>query len=79
LYDASPKQYPRILPEISYSDDAAIRWVKSQGDISWKDRHIYLSTTLAGEGWHAFAEGISMLKPEQHAYSVSPKKSMPPL
>jgi putative transposase len=49
LYNASPRQYPRILPAISYPDDMDIRWVKSQGDISWKGRHIYLSETLAGQ------------------------------
>ncbi len=49
LYDYSPKRYRHILPEMSYPDDMAIRWVKSQGDISWKGRHIYLSETLAGE------------------------------
>ena len=32
-----------------YPDDMQVRWVKSQGDISWKSHHVYLSTTLAGE------------------------------
>lgn len=49
LYVPSSREYPLILPEITYPDDMAIRWVKSQGDISWKSRHIYLSETLAGE------------------------------
>jgi hypothetical protein len=34
---------------MTYPDDILTRAVKSQGDISWKGRHIYLSETLAGE------------------------------
>ena len=49
LYVPSSREYPLILPEMTYPDDMAIRSVKSQGDISWKSRHIYLSDTLAGE------------------------------
>ena len=49
LYVPSSQEYPMILPEMKYPDDMAIRSVKSQGDISWKSRHIYLSETLAGE------------------------------
>jgi putative transposase len=49
LYDYSPRPYRYLLPEMSYADDMATRRVKSQGDISWRGRHIYLSETLAGE------------------------------
>jgi transposase InsO family protein len=49
LYTRSSREYPMILPEIIYPDGMEIRSVKSQGDISWKSRHIYLSETLAGE------------------------------
>ena len=49
LYLASPREYPLILPETTYPDNMLVRAVKSQGDISWKARHIYLSETLAGE------------------------------
>jgi putative transposase len=48
-YLRSPRSYPLILPEMTYPDEMALRYVKSQGDISWKGRHIYLSQTLAGE------------------------------
>ncbi len=48
-YLASPKEYPLIVPEMTYPDNMLIRFVKSQGDISWKSRHVYLSETLAGE------------------------------
>ena len=49
LYLPSTRQYPLILPVMTYPDDMIIRSVKSQGDISWKSRHVYLSETLAGE------------------------------
>lgn len=49
LYSSSPRPYPLILPEMTYPDDMQIRWVKAQGDISWKSHHIYLTSTLAGE------------------------------
>jgi transposase InsO family protein len=49
LYARSAREYPLILPAITYPDDMDIRFVKAQGDISWKTRHVYLSETLAGE------------------------------
>jgi len=49
IYQPSLREYPLILPEMAYPDDMLIRAVKSQGDISWKGRHVYLSETLAGE------------------------------
>ena len=49
LYVSSPRPYPLILPAMTYPDEMIIRSVKSQGDISWKGRHVYLSDTLAGE------------------------------
>jgi len=49
LYVPSPRPYPLILPEMIYPDDMQVRWVKAQGDISWKGHHVYLTDTLAGE------------------------------
>lgn len=49
LYVPSPRPYPLILPEMTYPDDMQVRWVKHQGDISWKTHHVYLTDTLAGE------------------------------
>jgi transposase InsO family protein len=49
LYIPSRQPYPLLLPEMTYPDDMIIRSVKSQGDLSWKSRHIYLSETLSGE------------------------------
>ena len=48
-YHSSSRNYPLVVPEMTYPDDMAVRTVLSQGDISWKDHHVYLSETLAGE------------------------------
>jgi putative transposase len=49
FYGYSPRSYPLILPEMTYPDNMQARWVKAQGDISWKGHHVYLTDTLAGE------------------------------
>jgi len=49
LFEPSPRPYPRILPEMNYPDDMEIRSVKHQGDICWNNRHVYLTSVLAGE------------------------------
>jgi len=49
MYRPSLRSYPLVLPEMVYPDDMQVRWVKSQGDISWKNRHVYLTKALAGE------------------------------
>ena len=60
LYLPSPRPYPLILPAMTYPDEMIIRSVKSQGDISWKSHHVYLSDTLAGEivGLHQLNDRI---------------------
>lgn len=32
-----------------YADDMQVRLVRTQGDISWKAHHVYLTQILAGE------------------------------
>ena len=49
LFEPSPRPYPRILPEMNYPEDMEIRSVKHQGDICWNNRHVYLTSVLAGE------------------------------
>jgi len=49
LYSPSSRPYPLIAPEITYPEGTVMRTVLSQGDISWKNRHVYLSETLASE------------------------------
>lgn len=48
-YVCSPRPYPLRVPEMRYPEGMLIRTVHSQGDISWKDKNVYLSSTLAGE------------------------------
>jgi hypothetical protein len=48
-YVCSPRVYPRRLPEMIYPEGMLIRTVHSQGDIRWKGKQVYLSSTLAGE------------------------------
>jgi putative transposase len=48
-YEPSSRPYPIVLPKMTYPDDMLVRWVKAQGDISWKGHHVYLTATLAGE------------------------------
>jgi transposase InsO family protein len=49
LYQPSLRQYPLVVPEMTYPDDMTIRRVHSQGDLRWKHHQIYLSEILAGE------------------------------
>jgi len=48
-YEPSPRPYPLVLTEMVYPDHMLLRRVKHQGDIKWKNHHIYLTTVLAGE------------------------------
>jgi hypothetical protein len=49
VYQPSPRPYPLREPAMQYPDEMDLRWVKGQGDISWRNRHVYISETLAGE------------------------------
>lgn len=49
IYQYSNRLYPLKTPQIEYPKDYQIRKVLHQGDIKWKNKHIYLSETLAGE------------------------------
>ncbi len=48
-YHASSKNYPLVVPAMTYPDDMVVRWVHAQGDLRWNNHQIYLSETLAGE------------------------------
>jgi transposase InsO family protein len=49
IYVSSPRPYPLILPELPYPDNYAIRQVRTNGDIKWRGKHIFLSEILTGE------------------------------
>jgi transposase InsO family protein len=48
-YNKSSRPYPRRLAEIKYPDDYLLRSVSSSGHCSWLARHVFVSSTLAGE------------------------------
>lgn len=48
-YHPSKRLMPATMPEPHYPDEAAVRRVRSSGEIKWCGRLIYLSQTLAGE------------------------------
>lgn len=54
FYRPSPKPYPARLEDPSYPPDAAIRRVRSNGEIRWKGNLVFLSEALVGQ-----AVGIS--------------------
>jgi transposase InsO family protein len=49
LYQPSPRPYPVHLEDPTYSPDAAIRRVRTNGEIRWRGKLIYLSEALIGE------------------------------
>ena len=49
LYEPSSRPYPGKVREMEYAEDRQVRYVKRSGEISWKNRHWYLSEALAGE------------------------------
>lgn len=59
VYEPSPRPYPAKVPAMTYPDDMEVRWVMAQGDISWKNHHVYLAEVLAGEpvGLRQVADG----------------------
>jgi len=44
----SPRQMPRRIPEPDYAGAAAVRRVRSNGEIRWGGRLVFVSTALAG-------------------------------
>ncbi len=49
LYVASPRAYPRSLPEVAYPSGLTLRRVRSNGEIKWKGGLLFLSESLVGE------------------------------
>ena len=48
-YVKSPRQMPDRLPEPDYPQEAAVRKVRSNGEIKWKGGLVYVSHSLIGE------------------------------
>jgi putative transposase len=49
VYRRSPRQMPGRLPEPAYPAEAAVRKVRSNGEIKWQGDLIYISSALIGE------------------------------
>lgn len=48
-WTASPRPLPRRIPEPDYTDAAAVRRVRSNGEIRWNGRLVFVSSALAGD------------------------------
>jgi hypothetical protein len=49
LYRQSPRQFPSRIGEPHYQDRAAVRRVRSNGEVKWNGRRVFLSEALRGE------------------------------
>lgn len=48
-YHASPRRWDGVLREPDYSADHEVRRVRSNGEIKWRGRLVYINSALAGE------------------------------
>jgi len=49
VYEASGRAYPGKILDMEYAEVMQVRRVKASGEISWRNRHWYLSEALGGE------------------------------
>lgn len=49
LWQASSRPLPRRIPEPDYTDAAAVRRVRSNGEIRWDGRLVFVSSAIAGK------------------------------
>lgn len=59
VYQASRREWPRKLPEVSYGKDVEQRWVEQGGRIRWQGQRVFISHALAGE-----PVGLEQIGPE---------------
>jgi len=48
-YEASPRCYPRRVPQLEYGDEMEIRSVSQQGSVKWKGERTFISEVFAYE------------------------------
>ena len=63
IYTASPRRFPRRLPEPEYPDTMLVRTVQHKGDFRWKKHEVFVSAVLWGER-------IGLLPVDEHCYTV---------
>ena len=78
LYKPSPREMPERLPEPDYPAEAALRKVRSNGEIKWGGRLVPISCALVGEAV-AIEEtekrrlaGPLLRSPDRHASTETP-------
>lgn len=49
IYHSSPRPYPARLPTVDYPESMEVRKVQKHGEIEWRTRRLYVSSTLWGE------------------------------
>jgi putative transposase len=49
VHRRSPRPYPNVLEDPLYTGDAIVRRVRSNGEIRWRGRLVFISETLRGE------------------------------
>ena len=49
VYEPSPREYPRRVPEVEYPATMLVRSVKSHGVFRWQKHDVFLSEVLWGE------------------------------
>jgi len=49
VYEPSPRRYVGCVEELVYPETMEVRRVKGNGEISWRNRKVFLSEVLAGE------------------------------
>ena len=48
-YQASPRGYPRRVPEVAYGDDMEVRRVSQQGSVKWNGERTFISEVFSHE------------------------------
>lgn len=59
-YRPSLRSYPRAVEEPIYADDMAVRRVRSNGEIKWAGRRIFVSEPLIGEWVGILDAGVAL-------------------
>lgn len=64
IYEPSPRRYTGVLRSPDYGDEAEVRRVRSNGEIKWKGRTLFVSNALVGEpvGLHRIGEDVWLVK-----------------
>lgn len=90
VYTSSSREYPLILPNISYPDGFVVRNVRTNGEIRWQNDLIFVSESLAGEPvgldrlddkhWVLYYSRIPLaILDNHHKQWIPPKKAIPTL